>query len=204
MRTTKRESICEAALFLIAQNGVDATTTRKIAERAATSEGNLYRHFKSKDDLVRHLFAHSVALLHDTLVRSTGDETDPVERLVALMRGVFDFAAEHPEPFNYLLSVHHTGVLATRDNPLGPLPLQMFVDTIKTGMSSGEFREVQPVLASGWMVSMAQRAVVMMASGLISISQDEVITRTVDAALRLVQNWPEYLSGMPTGSPRTA
>ena len=191
MRATKKEAICQAALSLIAEEGVDATTTRKIAERAKTSEGNLYRHFKNKDYLVRHLFEYGLALLHEELVLSVGDEKEPKDRLIALVRGIFAFAEKHPVPFNFLLSVHHTGVLSARDNPLGPLPLRMFVETIELGMSKHAFREVHPVLTSGWIVSMAQRAVVIMASGLTSVSQEEVIERTVEAALRLLQPDPE-------------
>jgi hypothetical protein len=42
------------------------------------------------------------------------------------------------------------------------------------------------VLATGWIVAMAQRAVVFLSSPLMTTSRDSVIQETVDAALRLV------------------
>lgn len=187
MAETKREAICEAALALFAEKGVNATTTREIAQRADTAEGNLYRHFKNKEDLVHQLFELSAEQFHDTLAQAAGEISDPQERLAALVRGIFDFADEHRSAFNFLLSIHHTGILESRDRLLRPLPMHLFVETLQAGMSSRIFREVQPALTTGWIVAMAQRAVVFLASGLLPMSRDEVVARTIAAALRLVQ-----------------
>lgn len=51
-----RPKIERAALKLFIHEGVDAATTRKIAEKAGVSEGALYRHYKGKDELALALF----------------------------------------------------------------------------------------------------------------------------------------------------
>lgn len=51
-----RPKIERAALKLFVQEGVDAATTREIAEKAGVSEGALYRHYKGKDELALSLF----------------------------------------------------------------------------------------------------------------------------------------------------
>ncbi|HSK41787.1 MAG TPA: helix-turn-helix domain-containing protein, partial [Arenibaculum sp.] len=45
-----------AALEVFVRAGVDAATTRAIAAQAGCSEGALYRHWKSKDELALSLF----------------------------------------------------------------------------------------------------------------------------------------------------
>ncbi|MEQ3746620.1 MAG: helix-turn-helix domain-containing protein, partial [Henriciella sp.] len=51
-----RPKIERAALKLFVSEGVDAATTREIADEAGVSEGALYRHYKGKDELALALF----------------------------------------------------------------------------------------------------------------------------------------------------
>lgn len=48
-----RERILEAALGLIASDGLDAVTNRRVARRASVSLGSLTYHFQAKEDLLR-------------------------------------------------------------------------------------------------------------------------------------------------------
>ncbi len=51
-----KPKIERAALKLFIHDGVDASTTREIADKAGVSEGALYRHYKGKDELALSLF----------------------------------------------------------------------------------------------------------------------------------------------------
>lgn len=51
-----KPKIERAAVELFISEGIDAATTRQIAERAGVSEGALYRHYKGKDELAEALF----------------------------------------------------------------------------------------------------------------------------------------------------
>ncbi len=50
--TSTREKIVETARSLFAEKGFDRTTTAEIAREAGISEGTIYRHFKSKKELL--------------------------------------------------------------------------------------------------------------------------------------------------------
>jgi AcrR family transcriptional regulator len=185
-RTTKKDAILDAALALFAEKGVDGATTREIAERARTAEGNLYRHFKGKDELVRTLFQTSARRFAATLEEMAGDEAEPAQRLGLLVEGIFAFAERHPAAFHFLLSAHPNAMPKERDMLQGPYPMRLFVETIMRGVSRGEFRVVDPVLATGWIVAMAQRAVVLTAMGFPTDDRDRVIEETVAAARRVL------------------
>lgn len=185
-RTTKKDAILEAALTLFAEKGADATTTREIAEKAQTSEGNLYRHFEGKDDIVRTLFRLSAMRFAEVLDASAGDHEDPDARLAALVRGVFTFGERHPDAFTFLLASHATAMPRDRDLLLGPYPMRLFVETIVRGVSRGVFRPIDPVLATGWIVAMAQRAALLVRMGFLADDRARIIDETVAAAMRVL------------------
>lgn len=183
---TKRDAICDAALELFAEQGIEATTTREIAERAGAAEGTLYRHFEGKDDLAEWLYARCTRELRDRLSEAIGDVSDPAEHLEALVRGVFDFFAEQPTSCTYLLSVRHGDVTGGED-PEEPLPpLRLFVEVLDDAMDRGAFRETSAPLVAGWILAMVQRTVLFLKSGTLDLEEPEAIDRTVDAVLRLV------------------
>lgn len=54
-----RETILEATRRIIDERGLQAATTRNIAELAGCAEGTIYRHFEDKHDLFLELFVGS-------------------------------------------------------------------------------------------------------------------------------------------------
>ena len=53
---TKLPQVVRSAIDLFVEKGVDGTTIREIAERAGVSEGALYRHYASKEELACSIF----------------------------------------------------------------------------------------------------------------------------------------------------
>lgn len=53
--TKRRSSILQAAIKLFAQKGYDATPLSEIAREAEVSEGAIFRHFQTKEDLLHQI-----------------------------------------------------------------------------------------------------------------------------------------------------
>jgi AcrR family transcriptional regulator len=67
----RRRRIAEAALFLFAAHGYNATSVEEIVERARMSKSAFYEFFTSKEDCFRELLAQEGgALIHDVLARA--------------------------------------------------------------------------------------------------------------------------------------
>lgn len=79
--TDKKENILKSALELFANEGVNATSTNKIAKHAGVSEGLIFRHFKTKKALLDSIIERAeekAALLFFTIVEQ--DEPKSVIR----------------------------------------------------------------------------------------------------------------------------
>ena len=80
-----RPKIERAALKLFIHEGVDAATTREIAEKAGVSEGALYRHYKGKDELALSLFMEThnrLGLMMQEALSGAGTLEDKVHAAV--------------------------------------------------------------------------------------------------------------------------
>lgn len=88
-RPTKHVDILRAAIGLFAGRGVAQTSTREIAAAAETTERTLFKHFGSKDGLVRAVIAEAV------LPHLVPASLDSLRRAVQAADG--DLAAWHAE-----------------------------------------------------------------------------------------------------------
>ena len=83
----RREQITQAALDIIASDGVKGLTTSAIAGRVGISGANLYRHFQNKNEILNSVVAKIGADLLQNLraVRGAAPE-DPLLKLTNLVR----------------------------------------------------------------------------------------------------------------------
>jgi len=76
---TRRRQVAEAALLTIAEDGVAGFTARAVAARVGISDGTLFRHFGSKEDIVLEAMTLLEAEIDAGLV-DTGHPRDDLEQ----------------------------------------------------------------------------------------------------------------------------
>ncbi|RII12399.1 transcriptional regulator BetI [Streptomyces sp. YIM 130001] len=84
----RRERIIEAALDLIADEGVAGTSHRKVAARAGVPLGSMTYHFQSMDELLREAFsrfAGTIAARFDERLGAARDLPEAREAVVGLI-----------------------------------------------------------------------------------------------------------------------
>jgi len=93
-QATQLERLRAAALILLVQKGVAETTTRELAAMAGVAEGPIYRHYKSKDDLVREFFEDHYFRFGGELDRIRGETTGgfsaKLGAMTAFMASLYD------------------------------------------------------------------------------------------------------------------
>src|SRR5918999_5038222 len=84
-----RSRITAHALRLFAEHGYDRTTVKMIADAAGISQGLIYAHFATKDDLLVAIFEQSMRDIQESFA-AAGEGGDPEERFERYVRGCFD------------------------------------------------------------------------------------------------------------------
>ena len=83
---TRQRQIVEAARGLIAAGGVDRLTTRALAEKVGVSEAAVYRHVRSKEEVLLLLVDEIRDSLFSAISRATSSDRTAHEKLERLLR----------------------------------------------------------------------------------------------------------------------
>jgi AcrR family transcriptional regulator len=129
-----RERIIQGALRLFAEKGVDATSIRDIASSAAITEPAIYRHFRSKEDLVWEIFWSGYRGLGEMLgtIPAQGGVRERLATMVGTICALFD----RDEPlFRFLLLTQHgqLGKITEREKS----PVQVLHDQLAAAIQAG-------------------------------------------------------------------
>jgi AcrR family transcriptional regulator/uncharacterized protein (DUF2249 family) len=92
----RRREIVEATLALLATTPIHAITTRQVARRVGVTQPALFRHFRSRDEILEATVEHTRAQLEGLVEQVLQPNRPPLEALEALLRGVVGHARSNP------------------------------------------------------------------------------------------------------------
>jgi AcrR family transcriptional regulator len=178
--TDTRDRIEAAAIHLFVEKGVAETTVRDIARAVDISEGALYRHFDSKEQLVWQLFERHYIAFAARLHQLAETESTTRGQVAAMIRGFCHTHDDNPERFRFLLFVQHgqLGKLA----PGTSTPVDVVRDVIERGITSGGMPKQDPDLATALIIGIVLQPAQFAAYGRIRSSMTAVSDRLIEAA----------------------
>src|SRR5512134_3989948 len=94
-----RQEIIDAARDILAREGFEQLSMRKVAERIEYSPTAIYLHFDDKRDLVFSVCEETFARLVKELESLESEFKDPLVRLRTGMRRYIDFGLRHPQHY---------------------------------------------------------------------------------------------------------
>ncbi|RAG80579.1 TetR family transcriptional regulator [Streptacidiphilus pinicola] len=123
-RAGRERLIVATARELAEQQGWDAVTTRRLAERIEYSQPVLYSHFRGKREIIGAVALEGAvelaAALRAAAARAgegTGGAGGPLPRVAAVARAYLDFAARHPAVYDAMFHLDGGLAFAQEDTP---------------------------------------------------------------------------------------
>ncbi|MFI7344216.1 TetR/AcrR family transcriptional regulator [Streptomyces sp. NPDC050085] len=116
-RTVRERLIVATARELAEQQGWDAVTTRKLAERIEYSQPVLYSHFRGKREIIGAVALEGASEMAVAMRAATSAADGPRARVTALARAYLDFAADNPAVYDALFQLDGGLAYAREDTP---------------------------------------------------------------------------------------
>ena len=182
---TKRSDVIDAALALFMRKGIKATTTRDIALRAGISEGTIYRHFESKEELAEVLFEENLDYFWKFLKGYLKNAHEPRGMLQVYIKGFFEFSRREQRRYSFIIAAHQTELKKHSRERMKPK--QMLNKILRLGQRQGLFRKVDPKLGAAMVMGTIMQTIFYLKSGRIPVSYDEVVEEVVTSCLKMVE-----------------
>jgi AcrR family transcriptional regulator len=175
-----RDRIERAAIRLFVDKGVAETSVRDIARAVDLSEGALYRHFESKEQLVWRVFEqHYVAFAAELQTLAAGAASTR-EKLAAMIGGFCRAHDDNPTLFRFLLFVQH-GQLS-KLAPGTSTPVGVMRSMLAAAIDSGEIPPQHPDLAAALVFGVVLEPAQFAAYGQLPVNMRSICERLVAAA----------------------
>ncbi|UUU44145.1 TetR/AcrR family transcriptional regulator [Streptomyces sp. NBC_00162] len=146
-RAERERLIVATARELAEQQGWDAVTTRRLAERIEYSQPVLYSHFRGKREIIGAVALEGAAEMAAAVRAAASRANSPRERVAALARAYLDFAEHNPAVYDALFQLDGGLAYAQEDTP-EPLKdafaalLECLAEVAGDGVHPGMFTEV--------------------------------------------------------------
>jgi AcrR family transcriptional regulator len=97
-----RQSILSAAQQIAAEEGWQAVTTRKVADRIEYSQPTIYEYFENKEAILLALLRYGYEQLVVAMQVAFASTDDPEARLLTMTEAYWDFAFRSPELYQVM------------------------------------------------------------------------------------------------------
>ncbi len=141
-----KQDLIHKGIQLLAREGYESFSLRKLAALCGVSHAAPYKHFQSKDEIIEEIGKAIAVEFGSALSLSIGYQPqDPKQQLMAMCREYIRFMAEHPDYFRFVFMTSHQKPIDIGEDKLqagGRLPMTVALDCVQ--------RYFEPLHKEGW------------------------------------------------------
>ncbi|OLF10333.1 TetR/AcrR family transcriptional regulator [Actinophytocola xanthii] len=144
-----RVELVQIAARLLAEEGPESLSARRITSEAGTSTMAVYTHFGSMSGLVREIVHEGFSRL-ERAFSQIAESDDPVADLAAFGRAYRRTAVDNPDLYSVMFGGRTLAGfrLTEEDRQYGRFTLSRVVECARSCVEAGRFRDVEPELVA--------------------------------------------------------
>ncbi len=139
--TEMQFKIIDKSIDLIAERGIQGFTIKNLAAKLGLTEGAIYRHFKSKEEILLSIIKIFQAEASKTLENACSTKYPAMEKITKIFNHHFNFFAEKPSVASVIFSesiFQNKHSLSKEVKKLLNMHEEALLCIIKSGQDSGE------------------------------------------------------------------
>lgn len=129
----KKESILQAALTLLVEQGIHATPVSQIAKKAGTGMGTIYNYFENKEVLINAIYVDIKQKEKAILDKSFQEEMPVKVQFEHYYRSTTEFFLKNPLYFLFMDQLHASPVITEHSRESGYLAIGPVVSLLHRG-----------------------------------------------------------------------
>ncbi|MBL7769215.1 MAG: TetR/AcrR family transcriptional regulator [Flavipsychrobacter sp.] len=139
----KKIQIIQAAMKLLAENGVQATPMSAIAKAANTGMGTIYNYFPTKEALINAIYLH-IKGSEFNLLATAEDESKALKvRLFHFYSAFVEFYLKYPNSFAFMDQFHSSPIITDVTKEEGKANFLPVINLLKQGQKDGLIKEIE-------------------------------------------------------------
>jgi AcrR family transcriptional regulator len=138
MAQNTKERLIQATMRLVAEGGAHAATVRAIARAVGVTEGAVYRHFPSKEQLYAHAYERVVDDMYAEKLRLLHEPGTFAEKCHEWVRLTYAYYDAQPEAFTYVLLTR--AIAALMDSTVTTKQGRILTELLEQAQRAGEVR----------------------------------------------------------------
>lgn len=97
-----KDSLIDTALLMVEEDGINSITLRELTKKLGVSRSAIYRHFDSKDDLIKAVIKTAFSRFDDGFPIKIIESNDIINSFRIMGKGYIDFAMDNPNIYRMM------------------------------------------------------------------------------------------------------
>ncbi|MDQ7039065.1 MAG: TetR/AcrR family transcriptional regulator [Aquificota bacterium] len=154
---------------------------KDIASEVGITEGAIYRHFASKEDIIRYLTKEITEELNRLIAVEVLPQKTFREKVARLVEVLMGYALTNPDKFRYLTVYHILREELSQED----LPGRRILEIFKTAYREGD-TDLIPEIALSIVIGSVDRIFILRELGLTNVPDRELVENLKNAVLKAV------------------